>query len=302
MCIALQSAVFSRSRAKGSARLVLVNLAFHANKDAIAWPSRRTIALECGMSVRWAAGALAELIRLGEIEVVNHRPGGVTTYRITLAVEDDKNGETHEQEFTPPVKDSSPLPVNHTSPPPGTIVHTPREPCFTPPVNHSSHRTSIELPLEPPLKQEPPLLPSEVPPPKGGRAPDKPASRVPKKATPRSQIDPDWRPRPEDREFARQMGHDDASIDRMHGHFVDYHTAKGSLMKSWSAAFRTWVRNDASFGSRSPPSSRPSSNVRCMTTESINAAKKLAILQDYKDGKIEGSHSEIMARILSQKT
>lgn len=104
-------------------------------------------------------------------------------------------------------------------------------------------------------KEPPPIYPSGIYPPPSQAIvvpAGKPPARVPK-ASPRSQIDPDWRPRPEDREFARQRGHDDASIDRMHGHFVDYHLAKGSLMKSWSAAFRTWIRNDTSFGSRSPP-------------------------------------------------
>ena len=34
--------------------------------------------------------------------------------------------------------------------------------------------------------------------------------------------------------------------------FLDYHRAKGSVMKDWDAAFRTWIRNSTKFGRGAP--------------------------------------------------
>ena len=39
-------------------------------------------------------------------------------------------------------------------------------------------------------------------------------------------------------------------------HFRDHHTAKGSLMKDWDAAWRTWCKNDQKFGGRNGTSDR----------------------------------------------
>lgn len=35
--------------------------------------------------------------------------------------------------------------------------------------------------------------------------------------------------------------------------FFDFHEAKGSIFKSWAAAWRTWMRNSVNFKPRSPP-------------------------------------------------
>jgi hypothetical protein len=65
--------VLEHSEARGSARLVLLVLAEHANGDSPAWPSVATIAQEANITERGVQLALHELERLGEVKV---DPGG----------------------------------------------------------------------------------------------------------------------------------------------------------------------------------------------------------------------------------
>ncbi len=37
-------------------------------------------------------------------------------------------------------------------------------------------------------------------------------------------------------------------LERIAETFVDHHTAKGTLYKDWTAAFRNWVRRDLGLG------------------------------------------------------
>ena len=81
--------VFETSKAKPMARLVLINLAERAGENGrqTAWPSRETIARECGLSIRGAHSLLRYLRRIGEIEFVDGTSGGrskTNRYRITL--------------------------------------------------------------------------------------------------------------------------------------------------------------------------------------------------------------------------
>lgn len=114
-------------------------------------------------------------------------------------------------------------------------------PTPTPTVSKKERTPSYEgvRKKEPPADKPPDAPPAAAP----------PAPRVSRA----SQIDPNWRPGDKDREFARQQGFDDAAIDRMADQFRDHHRAKGSVMKDWPAAFRTWVRNENKYTSRSPP-------------------------------------------------
>ena len=41
--------------------------------------------------------------------------------------------------------------------------------------------------------------------------------------------------------------HPSLDLDEQVDAFVDFHTAKGSVFKSWDAAFRTWCRNAVKF-------------------------------------------------------
>ena len=69
-------------------------------------------------------------------------------------------------------------------------------------------------------------------------------SAAKKQAAKRSKISESFLPSEAHREFAGQQGV--SVIDEL-PKFIDYHRAKGSLMASWDAAFRTWLRNAAKF-------------------------------------------------------
>lgn len=43
--------------------------------------------------------------------------------------------------------------------------------------------------------------------------------------------------------------------------FIDYHTARGSTMKDWRAAWRTWMRNATKFGTRKTASAAATTDV-----------------------------------------
>ena len=50
--------------------------------------------------------------------------------------------------------------------------------------------------------------------------------------------------------YAKQHGINGDSVREVFDHFCDHHRAKGSLMLDWTAAWRTWVRNEARFRAR----------------------------------------------------
>lgn len=83
----------------------------------------------------------------------------------------------------------------------------------------------------------------------------------------RTGIPEGWKPDAKDIAFAKKRSWSDAQIAEAAGHFADHHEAKGSVMSSWNAAWRTWVRRDKQF-SRAPaprsgkfPSSPPPKGV-----------------------------------------
>lgn len=62
--------VLENSESKGLARLVLIALAYHANRESGAcFPSMRTIAAEAGISVGVVPKLTKKLVELGELEV-----------------------------------------------------------------------------------------------------------------------------------------------------------------------------------------------------------------------------------------
>jgi pyocin large subunit-like protein len=90
MSVAAMSWVWEHSKAKGSARFVLLALADHAGADGgDAYPSVRRLAKRCGLSERSVQAALTVLRELGEVEVeANAGPGGTNRYRITMTPAD----------------------------------------------------------------------------------------------------------------------------------------------------------------------------------------------------------------------
>jgi hypothetical protein len=64
------------------------------------------------------------------------------------------------------------------------------------------------------------------------------------------QLPDDFRPSESHEKLAADLGVDLAAE---WSQFTDHHRAKGSAMKNWDAALRTWIRNAKRFGSRPAP-------------------------------------------------
>lgn len=62
----------------------------------------------------------------------------------------------------------------------------------------------------------------------------------------RTQIPEDWNPSDDGVEYALGKGISD--VADLTESFRDYHLAHGTLMASWAAAWRTWCRNQVTFG------------------------------------------------------
>lgn len=57
---------------------------------------------------------------------------------------------------------------------------------------------------------------------------------------------------------AKARGYDQPQTLALYDRFKDYHLAKGSLMVSWDAAFRTWMGNDKKWSAERKPANQPS--------------------------------------------
>jgi hypothetical protein len=83
MSVKATSAVWTASRATGTALLVLLCLADFADDSGKCWPSLATIASRTRMSTRNAGYLVRQLEALGEIEVMlSSGPRGVNVYRV----------------------------------------------------------------------------------------------------------------------------------------------------------------------------------------------------------------------------
>lgn len=84
----------------------------------------------------------------------------------------------------------------------------------------------------------------------------------------RSQIPPDWLPSPAGYAYALQHAKwDQPTADAHVAHFRDHHRSKANLFADHDAAWRTWVRNSATFhrngnGATKPDRSQPLSQAR----------------------------------------
>lgn len=65
----------------------------------------------------------------------------------------------------------------------------------------------------------------------------------------RTAIRADWVPSEADVKHAAERGWSEAKIAQQADRFRDYHLARHTLSASWGASWRTWVANDARFGS-----------------------------------------------------
>lgn len=69
----------------------------------------------------------------------------------------------------------------------------------------------------------------------------------------RQQIPLDFAPNPAGVQFATERG---VNVGEELQRFMDYHTAKGSVMLDWQAAWRTWASNAKSFARASPAANK----------------------------------------------
>lgn len=86
MSIEASNTVWKLSKSKGAARLVILCIANHINKDGVAWPTIGTIAEYTQVSERQVSRAIAQLEQDGEIEIVEKGDGRgrSTVYKITI--------------------------------------------------------------------------------------------------------------------------------------------------------------------------------------------------------------------------
>lgn len=82
MSIAASRIVWERSKASGSALVVLLALADHANDDLEAWPAQSTLARLAKITDRQVRAILADLVAAGDIEVAGIGHRNVIVYRI----------------------------------------------------------------------------------------------------------------------------------------------------------------------------------------------------------------------------
>lgn len=74
----------------------------------------------------------------------------------------------------------------------------------------------------------------------GKRAPPKVGTR----------ISPDWKPSEQDTQHAEDRRYTLENIGQLASHFRDYHLAKGTVSRDWSASWRTWIANDQKFSAQ----------------------------------------------------
>lgn len=86
MSIAVMSWVWSNSKTKGSARLVLLALADNANDDGVCWPSIATVAKKANLERRYVIDILKQLENDGEIKVERRRNGKLNKSNVYMVV------------------------------------------------------------------------------------------------------------------------------------------------------------------------------------------------------------------------
>ena len=75
-----------------------------------------------------------------------------------------------------------------------------------------------------------------------------------KRTAARTQLPEDWKPSYDDLGAALDMLKSQAAVNNEFEKFRDYHLAHGSLMASWSRAFRYWCRRAIELAPQKAPS------------------------------------------------
>lgn len=125
MSLTATKAVWAHSSQSGTALLVMLALADHADANMVAWPSAATLAAMARTTDRHARRILKDLVAAGEIEPVGTGSRGVVKYRLTFDThvrgeapptpDTDVRGEDH-QPLTPMSGDAGVTPDTHVTP------------------------------------------------------------------------------------------------------------------------------------------------------------------------------------------
>lgn len=101
------------------------------------------------------------------------------------------------------------------------------------------------------------------------RAPKQPRTTIPTKASPSSvtrqrgtRVSPNFDPLPSPGSLTAKVmdGWPPGEREKQVEHFVDHHTAKGTISLDWQASWRTWVKNWKSFNGQRSHHQRRSGN------------------------------------------
>ncbi len=243
MSIDASKRVWQHSKASGSALVLLLALADHADDAGEAWPSQTTLARLAKITDRQVRALLHDLVAAGEIEIVGEGRRGVIVYRIACG--DEAETSTPEARFRTPEADFRP-----STPEAG--FRTPElhfrgedatpEAHFRSPRKPTSDEPSGNLQLSVEVASAPPAL-SKV---------DKPRDKAPRGA----RLSSDWKPAPDLAEWAR-LKRPDLDLDQVAEGFVDYwigQPGEKGRKSDWNATFRNWVRKERqTFPSRQVP-------------------------------------------------
>ena len=102
MSIEIMSRVWANSEARGTARLVLLAIADHANPSGIAWPSLRRLSQYANVDKSNVSRAIKSLVEMGELERIGYtKPfNGATKYKVKVvrggtSAESQPSAEVH---------------------------------------------------------------------------------------------------------------------------------------------------------------------------------------------------------------
>ena len=140
MSIKAMQIVWEKSRAKGTARVVMLALADHANEQMEAYPSLGRLAVYANVDRRNVIEAIDRLIAFGEIAKIGSGRRNVNIYRITLTSDEIITGDeiiTSDETITTTGDES----VTRTSD--ASITRTTREPSINPQLIRAGDKNDI---------------------------------------------------------------------------------------------------------------------------------------------------------------
>lgn len=276
---------FNAPIAKSADKLLLVCLANYANDTNLCWPSHARLVEKTALDRKTVIAGIHRLTASGWIVATEERAGPngrVVVYRLAIERSHPLPPGRSEGVNSPVFPNSDPPPMVPKFPIDGPVSGTNETQCDGPvfpdrssqisasmvpnfPIDgpkfglRNPYRTLIEPSLNPQgTAQGADLLEAlndsvegQTPP---AAMPFQPkVEKAAKREAKRSRVPDDWWPDAAGLEFAAQHGvNPTEEVPRM----IAHHQAKGNLMASWPAAWRTWCMNQVRFRERDTQSAR----------------------------------------------